>query len=217
MAAGFRVGTLGLGGEATIGLNSRLNLRVPFNLFTYTDTREEDGVDYDGKLKLKSLGAQLDFHPFKGSFYLSAGLFSNGNQLKLHASDDDGSETYDIGDREYTSDPNDPLNLNGKFDFKSTAPYLGLGWGNPIQGDGNFYFRFELGAYFQGAARVGLRADGSAIDTQSGQSFDVNGNSPEAQVFQQNLEQERADLEHDASDFKIYPAVSFALGYRFSL
>jgi len=217
VAAGFRVGTLGLGAEATIGLSERINVRVPFNVFNYDYDQTEDGIDYKGKLNLQSIGALVDVHPFKGWFYLSAGLFSNGNKLKLHASDPTGTEEYEIGDRTYTSDTSDPLALKGGTDFNSVAPYLGLGWGNAIQGASNVYFRFELGAYFQGAGKVKLDAGGRAVDTETGSSFDVDDGSPESLVFQANLEEERASFEDDIEDFKIYPAISLALGYRFRL
>jgi hypothetical protein len=218
VAAGFRVGTLGLGGEATVGLNNYFNLRVPFNLFNYSDNRTEDGIDYDGKLDLQSFGAQLDLHPFKGSFFLSAGLFANGNKLKLHASDPTGTKDYDIGDNNYVSDTADPLDLKARMKFNSMAPYAGLGWGNPIQGDWNLYFRFEIGAYFQGAGKINMKATGSAKNTDDDSAaFKVDGDTPEAVLFQSNLEDERASLEDDIKDFKIYPAISLAIGYRFKL
>ena len=217
VAGGLRVGTLGLGAEGTIGLTDRLNLRVPFNVFSYDYDQTEDGIEYEGTLDLKSFGVQLDLHPFKGSFYLSAGLYSNGNQVDLKASDPSGTEEYEVGGGTYVFDTSDPLRLNGGLDFNSAVPYLGLGWGNAIQGASNVYFRFELGAYFQGAAKVKLDASGSAVNVDTGNSFDVDDGSIESQVFQANLEAERADVEDDASDYKIYPAISFALGYRFNL
>ncbi|WP_428312136.1 hypothetical protein [Hydrocarboniphaga sp.] len=218
-AVGARVSTLGLGLEASLGLNDYLNLRLPFNLFNYNFDDEQDGVPYDGKLKLKSIGAQLDYHPFKGTFFLTGGLFANGNKLDLFAQDKSGTEEYQIGDddRVYTSDTSDPLTLKGGLDVNSAAPYIGLGWGNPIQGASNFYFRFELGAYFQGSAKVGLNASGSAVDQQTGQSFSTTGNTPEAQLFQAQLEEERASLQDDLTDYEIYPVIGFTLGYRFSL
>lgn len=218
-ALGARVSTLGLGLEASFGLNDYLNLRLPFNLFNYSFDDSQDGVPYDGKLKLKSIGAQIDYHPFKGTFFLTGGLFANGNKLDLLARDKTGTEEYEIGDndRVYTSDTSDPLTLKGGLDFNSAAPYIGLGWGNAIQGASSFYFRFELGAYFQGSAKVGLDASGSAVDQQTGQSFSTTGNSPEAQLFQAELEEERQSLEHDLSDYDIYPVVGFTFGYRFTL
>ncbi len=213
-AGGLKAGTLGLGGEIAVGLNNYLGVRASFNSFDYSDTREEDGIEYDGKLELKSFGAQLDLHPFKGNFYLTGGFFSNGNKLRLHASDPTGTEVYDIGDAEYRSDTSDPLNIKGALDFKSTVPYLGLGWGHAPVGESSLYFRFELGAYFQGAGKLALDASGSAVD-ENGDSFDVDGSSPEAQLFQANLEQERAETESDIGEFKIWPAIEFAIGYRF--
>lgn len=219
IALGARAGTLGLGAEGTVGLTDRLNLRVPVNAFSYGYDETDDGIKYDGRLKLGSLGAQLDVHPFKGSFYLTAGLFANRNKVKLKASDPSGTEEYELGDEDtvYTSDPDDPLALHGGLKFDDVAPYVGLGWGNAIQGKSSFYFRFEIGAYFEGSAKVGMRASGSAVDGETGESFSVDDDSAEAQAFRQNLEEERAKLEHDIKKYDIYPAVGLALGYRFRL
>ena len=91
-----------------------------------------------------------------------------------------------------------------------------MGWGNAIQGASSFYFRFELGALFQGSTEVGLKATGSAIPEATNQSFDTEGNTPQAMAFQQTLAQERDKLDADVSDaLKIYPSVNIALGFRF--
>jgi hypothetical protein len=214
VAIGATAGTLGLGLEGTIGLNDYLSLRIPLHLFSFSFDANEDDIDYDGKLKLKSAGLQLDYHPFKGTFFVSGGAFLNGNKLDLFASDD-GDKQYEIGDRAYTGDPNDPLKLKGKLDFGSVAPYVGLGWGNAIQGTSNVYFRFELGALFQGSGDTHLAASGSAVDVQTGQSFDVQGSSAEATEFRAQLENERQSVQHDVDKYDVYPVVSFALGYRF--
>lgn len=219
VAGGLRVTTLGLGAEATIGVTDYLNVRVPFNVLDYDKTVKEDGIDYDGKLKLNSFGAQLDLHPFKGSFYLTAGLYSDSSKIKALATDRTGTTEYDIGDEVFYSDTADPLRLNGRMDFNSTVPYVGLGWGNAIQGNSPLYFRFELGAYFWGSPKVGLTADGSAVN-QQGLSFDVNDTTnpttgAAALEFQGELEKERANFEDDAKDYKFWPVIGFALGYRF--
>lgn len=217
IAGGVRLGTLGYGVEGTFGVKEWLNVRVPLSVLSYSDTLDEDDVEYDGELDFSTIGVLLDYHPFKGTFHLSAGLMSNGNEVNMKASDSTGNEEYELGDATYTSDPDDPLTLTGGLSFDSLSPYVGLGWGNPILGRSNWYFKFELGALFQGSASVGLTASGSAVNTQNQSSFDVNGSSPEAQAFRENLEAERMTLEDDLSDFDIYPVVSFSLGYRFSV
>ena len=220
VAIGAKASTLGLGAEATIGINDYLNVRVPFNTFSY-DYDDKDGGDvaYEGKLKLNSFGAQLDVHPFKGSFYLSGGLFANRNKINAQARSTDASEAYEIGDNDYYTNPNEPLALDGRIDFKKTVPYAGFGWGNAIQGDSSFYFRFELGAYFQGAPKIELTPSGSATTgpNGTGESFSVDDNSAAAQQFRAELDQERADLRDDTKDYKIYPVVGLALGWRFKL
>ena len=211
VAAGARLSTLGFGAEVTIGLVEQINVRVPFNFINYSDDLEEDGIDYEADLRWRSFGVLVDYHPFKGGFHVSGGLLSNGNKIDILAT---GDQNFEIGDREYRSDPNDPLSLTGKLDFNSVAPYLGIGWGNPILGNSNLYFKFELGVMFQGKPKVALRGDGSAVDSNDN-SFDVNGDTLEAQVFRAELEDERRTLEDDISEFTLWPVLGISLGWRF--
>src|SRR5712675_1181747 len=52
---GVKVGTLGIGFQVGTALASRVNLRGGANFFKYNDSLTEDGVNYAGTLKLRSV------------------------------------------------------------------------------------------------------------------------------------------------------------------
>ena len=81
--------------------------------------------------------------------------------------------------------------MNGVVDFKSTAPYFGVGWGNAT--NGRFGLALDLGVVLQGIPQVSLTATGLV-------SSDPN--------FVQELNREVQELENDISAFKYYPVIS---------
>jgi hypothetical protein len=188
-----RISTLGAGIDIGTKLSPYWDVRLLANGFDYSANRTVDDIRYDGKLKMASWGAQVDWHPMaNGPLYLTAGLYSNGNKLNAQANP---SGTVTIGDLPFTSAEVGNLYAHGKF--KSTAPYLGIGgrWGaGPID------FTAEAGAYFQGKAHVTLTNDGVFASNST---------------FQAQLEVERQNLEHNLNDFSTYPVVALGVGYHF--
>lgn len=217
---GLRASTLGLGAELSVGLLDRLVLRVPFNTFRYSDNITEDEISYDSELELRTVGLLADLHAFGGGFHMTAGLYSNGNELNLLASEATGNDSFQVGNQRYRSDPSDPFELTAGLDFESVAPYAGIGWGNAAQAERNgVYFKFELGVLFQGSPRAEADGSGSVCEAESpdcsATSFDVEGNDPRAVAFRDELERERADLEAGLDDFDLYPVAGLSVGYRF--
>lgn len=208
LAFGVKAGTTGLGVEAVTGLTSMLNARAVVNFFDYDYDLDEDGVEYEAKLKLKSFGALLDFHPFKGTLRISGGLLSNGNKVGLNAI---CNGECDVGD--YTIQGSN-ARLFGNMDFKSTAPYLGIGLGNAMNGTG-FYGIFDVGVLFQGKPKVDLGAQGVADrvtyeDGTSEENVDLSRADIQAEVAK-----EEASLQDDVKKYKMYPVLSAGFGYRF--
>jgi hypothetical protein len=148
-------GTLGIGVDGTVSLVPRLNARANFNFFNYSFTGTQSDVRYKTDLKLKSFAVLADLHPaVRSGFRLSGGLVFNRNKLKMQS--DQITGTYTIGNQTYTA--GQVGSLNGGVDFKPSAPYLGLGWGNAT--GRRVGFAFDLGIVFQGSADVTLAATG---------------------------------------------------------
>jgi len=66
--------------------------------------------------------------------------FINNNKIDLDAKGPDLDGTIRIGDRDFTvSDVGD---IKGEVEFKDVAPYIGIGFGNPVRlGKGFGFFQ----------------------------------------------------------------------------
>ncbi|HRP35213.1 MAG TPA: hypothetical protein PLI48_04940 [Gammaproteobacteria bacterium] len=188
-AVGAKAGTTGLGLEATWRLTDAVNLRGGYYAFDYDTDLEEEGVEYDGDLRLRNAALFADWHPFGGAFRISAGGVQSGNKFLGSA---DGE--LEVGDNTYTGQ------LEAEVSWSGLAPYLGIGFGNAMRG-GRLSFSFDLGVMFTGAPDV--RLDGSVNDPAL------------EDAFAEDLARERANLEDELSDAKYYPVVSLGFAYRF--
>lgn len=211
---------LGIGLSVGVPLGDRFNLRLSHHAYSYDKEFDDanSGASYDGTLDLKSTGLLADWHPFKGVFRLTAGLMSNGNQIKLVGTDSGGGQ-YAVGDCTYESSitPGQEFRIDGVVDFKSSVPYLGLGWGGNMNAEPGFYGIFDLGVMFSGAPRSNLKGSGSARNTEGniacgdGTDHDVSSYQP----FQDAVSQAEADSNEETKNFKLWPNIGFGIGWRF--
>ena len=191
---GVKAGTLGVGVEGTFGLTDRLNLRAGVNNYSLSKSETESDVAYDANIDLKTVALLFDFHPFAGSFRISAGYMHNGNEARLRGTP---TGNVEIGNGTFT--PAEVGTLLGDISFKSGAPYVGIGWGNAAAKKGHFGFSFEIGALLQGKPDVTLASTGGTLSSDPG--------------FQTQLRQEEQNIENDAPE--IYPVVSLGFSYQF--
>lgn len=214
IAVSLKAGTLGAGVELDYAFNKNFNVRVQLNSFTYDDSFDEDGITYSGDLELKSVGLLADWRPFSGVFKLTGGAYKNDNKISA-AAVSNGDAEFEIGDYSYAGSASDPLTLAANMDLgNGTAGYLGFGWGNSYSS--GFSFSLDIGVLFSGSAQASIAASGTAyrVDNPDVQ-FDVAGSSAEAQMFRDEIEAERRNLQGDLDEFEYYPVISIGLGYRF--
>lgn len=192
---GFKAGTLGLGIEGRWSPIPWLDLRVGANRYDFDDSGSQAGVNYDATFALDSYYATGNFRFPLSPFRITAGLFSNNNELLL-VSQDSGGASFDIGGVPFTAA--DVGTLNSTISFEKTAPYLGIGYDFEIFGKTGL--NFDLGVLWQGEPAVALSADGLATAVPA---------------FQNALEAERLQLEDDVSNYKAWPVVSLSFIYNF--
>src|SRR5437867_13446194 len=77
----LKAGTLGAGVDVSKGISETLAVRLQANALNYNRDITKSDVDYDADIKLKSAGLLLDWHPFSGTFRVSAGAYWNGNEV----------------------------------------------------------------------------------------------------------------------------------------
>ncbi len=189
---GIRAGTQGLGAEGALGVKKWITLRGGLYGGSLSRDFEEGGNDYEGTLTVGGPGLLVDFFPMRGKFRLTAGMFSNENEIEF---DTTPTVPIEIGDNTYN--PADVGRLDGTVEFDSSATYLGIGWGNVAKGSGRLGFVFDVGALFQGSPKVSLVSS----STVSGLDADIQA--------------ELDEIENDIEDFDIWPVLSVGVAIRF--
>ena len=188
-----KIGTLGPGGEVTLGISEKNNLRIFGHAFTYNFVANKVEGDIDTDITGLNYGAMLDFHPKKGNFRFSVGFMYNANEIDLDA---DLNDTVDLAGFEFLLD-----DLTGEITFDELAPYIGIGYGNAIGEDGNWHFSFDLGVFYQGEPTV----DATAVSS-------IPGLQPAVDLA---LDIELQDIQDDADQFVWYPYLAIGLSYKF--
>lgn len=188
-----KVGTLGVGGEATIGINDYLGVRLGGAGFGWKGSRAVDEGTINGDLELLTYSALVDVHPFGGGFRLSGGGMLNKNKVKLQA---DLDEPVELDGRDFSLS-----DLHGEVTFAELAPYLGIGYGNAVGADGRWHFACDFGVMFQGSPEVSAGATASDPALQP--------------AVDEALANEVADIQDDADAFRYYPVISVGISYRF--
>ncbi|HEY7888277.1 MAG TPA: hypothetical protein VIC29_08640 [Steroidobacteraceae bacterium] len=178
-------------------------MRVGFAGFNINHNIDTSDVNYEGRLKLRTVTGLLDWYVLGGGFHLTAGVAGNGAKLDVVGEPSQG--TYTIDGRTYSSAQVGSLSGELKFG-NSVSPYLGFGWGNPAGENGRVHFLFDVGATYGGAPTVSLIAQcgpgappGSSLCGQA----------------QSDVAAEEAKLSHKADFLRWYPVVRLGVGVRF--
>lgn len=208
---GFNTSSLGLGLEGALRLTDSTNLRVGFNDFNYGHSYNHDGVDYAGRLDLRSVHASFDWF-FWGSLHLSPGvMLYNGNRVTAGATVPSGQQ-FTLGGTTYTSGSANPVSGSGLLSLNKAGPMLTLGFGNLVpRGLSRFSAGFELGAAYQGAPAVALNLNGTVCDS-TGTTCAPASSFP---GFSGSVQQEQLRLQNILRVFKVYPILSVGFGYSF--
>ncbi len=187
------VSTLGFGLGMGFQATDSLVARIGFNQFNKSFSTSSGTLNYDGKLKLSSFDAMLDWHLFGGATHLTAGLLSNGNKFNLTATPAGG--TYTINGVSFPA--SQVGTLNSDVTFNTVAPYLGFGWSSQPKNKG-LSFKSDFGVMFQGSPKATLTYTGT-----------------QDPAISQQLATEQANLNDKLKNYKYYPVISFAIGYAF--
>ena len=190
---GVKAGTLGLGLEASWQPLPYLEVRIGANAFDYSNDGGVAGIDYDQELSLESFYGTANIHFPISPMRVTAGYYSNGNELLLI---NDQMLDLEIGGVLY---PGAGIGtLSSLTTFANGAPYFGIGYDFTIAG--KIGMNVDFGVLWQGDPEVTLTADG-ALSGDPG--------------FQAALEAERQELEEDLSDFKAWPVLQLGFVYKF--
>jgi len=197
VALGLDVGTYGIGGTATTDLvPGRLNLNFGGSAFNYGTNFTADSAKFKADATLGGEEITLSAFPLPGyGFNVTAGLVLNQNDVKATARPQD--ETYTFNGTTYTAA--EAGTVSGKTHFNSVAPYVGIGWGNPVGPGSPLTFILKAGAMYEAGPGVRLIATGAAANP----------------LLASNLAATQATINHDLNFLSWYPTISIGLSYRF--
>jgi len=212
VGAGFRLGSLGFGGEVAVRVTHSSNVRGGFNFLSYSRGYDNNGIHYAGDLKWASAEAHYDWFPFARALHLSPGLIAyNDNHVDSSASVAGGG-FFTLNGVQYESNPANPVNGSAKLSFNKLAPTVMVGLGNLVPRSGkHFSVNIEAGVAFSGSPKIALNLAGSACAPNGTNCQNVATNS----TIQTNIQGEQTKISNDLSPFKYYPLVSLTIGYRF--
>jgi hypothetical protein len=209
---GAKLSTLGFGIEAATRVTNRSAVRGSFNFFDYGRTFDEDGIDYAGIIKFRSVQVTYDQY-LVGPLHISPGLLLySGNRTEADASVPPGG-FFTLGDVPFFSNITDPVRGTGMLDFRNVAPMLLVGIGNILpQSGGRFGFNVEAGVAFQGAPdiRINLAGTACAINPTTACT-----NATTDSIVRAAIEREQSKLIDEAEWLKYYPIFSVGFLWKF--
>ncbi len=195
LAIAGKASTLGFGGELTTGITSNVNARVGVNTLDMDFDDKFDDVEYDAGIDFFSVSALVDWYVFNNNFRISGGVISMDHKVDIDATP---TVSEEIGGVTYTAA--EIGTLSGDIEVDDLAPYVGVGWGDPINSGRRWGIYCDLGVAFTNAPDVDLSANGTLASDST---------------FQANLARERKDIEDDVDALRFYPVLSLGLYYRF--
>jgi hypothetical protein len=191
---GVKAGTLGLGIEGRWSPLPWLDVRVGANQYDLDAGGFQAGIDYDATLALDNYFVTGNFRFPLSPFRVTAGMYSNGNELQM-TSRDTGGVNFDIGGMPFS--PAEVGSLVSVVSFDDTAPYFGVGYDFEIFG--KVGLNLDFGVLWQGEPAVTLLATNPLISS----------------VLSDALLVEQAELEDEISDYKAWPVLSLSFVYNF--
>jgi hypothetical protein len=199
VSAGFRVSTLGPGLDFTTSVvPDTLSFRINGNYFDYTHSSTLSNVGYHEDLRLETAGLLLNWYPWQNGFFFTGGGYENTSKIDVKARSTNGN--YNFNGTTYSTVQAGTIAGKAKLG-REIAPYVGLGFGNPVGSSASWTFYGELGALFTGAPKLTLASTGGTLS-----------NDP---TFRNNIEQERQKDQNSVSWANVYPVVALGLAYKF--
>lgn len=194
---GAHAATTGFGPDIQWRLNDQFSIRGAGDWLDFSASRTYDQVHYDGRLKLGTGSAFLDWHPWSNAFFLSGGAYFGDRRVTLDASP---AGAVVLGGQSFT--PGEVGRLNGAIKMASAAPFAGFGVdSNAGAGARGLGFKGVIGVAFSGKPSVSLSSSGGLLTGST--------------VLQQALASEEASIANKTSFFEYYPVVQAGVTYRF--
>lgn len=187
-------GSLGIGPEVGFRPSPIIGVRASATFLGLGHNVDVDDINYHGDLKLRSWGANADIYPFRNGFRLSAGFRVSSNRIDLVATP---TEAVTVGQRVYT--PEEIGTIEGTVRARRFAPTFTVGFAK--NREKGFAWSLDAGVMLHGTPRT--------------EDVVATGELASNPLFQEDLARERAEIEGEVDNYKVYPIVQLSVGYTF--
>lgn len=196
VSIGVDAGLIGLGVNVGYDHDDRFGVRYSSTSLSVDEIDIEESSNlYEGELDWSFNRLAGIWHPFRGAFYLTAGIAKNKSSI-TGGLVEEGLGTVSVGSNTYSL--NNVGELNVKANFPTSNTYLGLGWRGG-HADKAFVTRFEIGIAKGKAPDVTISEVGSNV------------------IAQADLDAEALVIEDGLKDASTFPFIMFGIEYHFDL
>tara|TARA_R110002049_G_scaffold174769_3_gene341994 strand:+ start:489 stop:1172 length:684 start_codon:yes stop_codon:yes gene_type:complete len=190
-------GTTGFGADASWRFHENLAVTARYtDGLDYDTDFDEDGVNYDADFEMKASSVKLDYFPFGGSFFLSAGIMLPDIEANVVGTSDNDT-TYEFNDRTYTAAEIGSV-VGTATVSDGTQPYVGLGWRSSHQSGFSFFSEFGVVA--------------TNVDVSLSTSRNFEALNPQ---LREDIRAEEQSLEGDIDKFPLFPVAVLGVTYTF--
>lgn len=195
-ALGVGVGTEGIGGQLSTQLiRHTLDFNIGVSRFSHHFSFTADSTKFGANLRLGGEPVGVSWYPFHNGFKIEGGVLINANHASVTGQPNSGS-TYTINGRTYTA--SQVGTMHGDTNFRTAAPYVGVGYGDPFAG-GRWTFSVNAGVVFEGKPNVTLTASNASNNAQ----------------LQKDIQAEQTTVNNKLQFLQFWPEISIGLTYRF--
>ena len=164
LAIAVKAGTMGPGVDIAYPLGDKLVLRAGGSFLnlshTQTEGDEDITVQFDADVSLGSFSGLIDFHPFEGSFRLTAGAYMYNREITAAGRP---ITEYDLDGKIFQPERLGSLTATLKYD-QAVSPYLGLGFGDMTHGR-RLGLLFDMGVIYTGEPTFEMVGSGMIAQT----------------------------------------------------
>jgi hypothetical protein len=197
VSVGAIAGTTGVGADVSWRFHKNMALTGRYTDGLDFDTDfEEDGVDYDAEFGMKAASLKVDYFPFGGRFFISAGAMVPDIEANVTGTPQDGT-TYELNGTNYSATQIGSV-VGTATVADSTQPYVGMGWRSSHETGFGFFSEFGV---------VATNVDVSLSTTNGFENLDP--------TLQEDIRAEEASLKDDIDKLPVFPVALIGISYTF--
>lgn len=197
VSVGAIAGTTGIGADVSWRFHTNLALTGRYTDGMDFDTDfEEDGVDYDAEFGMKAASLKVEYFPFGGRFFISAGAMMPEIEANVTGTPQDGT-TYELNGTNYSAAQIGSV-VGTATVSDGTQPYVGMGWRSSHETGFGFFSEFGV---------VATNVDVSLSTTNGFENLDP--------TLQEDIRAEEASLKDDIDKLPVFPVALIGISYTF--